>query len=188
MAADPAQLLALMRAIATGDDAATSALLTATPALARARLDVMQSLVADLRSESGQELLRALVPQIDVLIVNMPPSLLERVGLTWTQLSALNPDLVMVIVSGFGLDGPYAGRPGNGRHWRWYSLCVLSSSSSPSRPGHRSTIGPSGIRAYRLSRVPSRHERDARKVSGRDGGASRRSAERAPRGNRKLGA
>ncbi|HVV30740.1 MAG TPA: CoA transferase [Mycobacteriales bacterium] len=73
-----------------------------------------KSVVADLRTEEGCDLLRALVPDTDVLVVNMPPALLERRGLDWNRLSALNPELVMAAVSGFGLDGPYAGRPGNG--------------------------------------------------------------------------
>lgn len=73
-----------------------------------------QSLVVDLRTDEGCAQVRELVAAVDVVVVNMPARLLERRGLGWETLSAINPSLVMVVVSGFGLDGPYADRPGNG--------------------------------------------------------------------------
>jgi crotonobetainyl-CoA:carnitine CoA-transferase CaiB-like acyl-CoA transferase len=55
-----------------------------------------------------------LIEDTDVLIENFRPGTLERWGLGWDRLSAVNPRLVMVRISGFGQDGPYAKRPGFG--------------------------------------------------------------------------
>jgi crotonobetainyl-CoA:carnitine CoA-transferase CaiB-like acyl-CoA transferase len=62
----------------------------------------------------GQELMRELVRGADVLIENFRPGTMERWGLGYEELRALNPGLVMVRVTGFGQDGPYRGKPGFG--------------------------------------------------------------------------
>lgn len=68
----------------------------------------------DLRHAKGQELVRKLVPQCDVVIENFRPGGLEKWGLGYADLSRLRPDLVMVRISGFGQTGPYSARPGYG--------------------------------------------------------------------------
>jgi crotonobetainyl-CoA:carnitine CoA-transferase CaiB-like acyl-CoA transferase len=68
----------------------------------------------DLGSPAGAELLKELVADADVLVENFRPGTMERWGLGWDVLSALNPRLVMVRVTGFGQTGPYSGRPGYG--------------------------------------------------------------------------
>lgn len=68
----------------------------------------------DLRHAKGQELVRKLVPQCDVVIENFRPGGLEKWGLGYADLSRLRPDLVMVRISGFGQTGPYSTRPGYG--------------------------------------------------------------------------
>jgi crotonobetainyl-CoA:carnitine CoA-transferase CaiB-like acyl-CoA transferase len=73
-----------------------------------------RSVTLDLRSEQGCDLLRRLVEHVDVLVVNLLPHQLERQGLTWERLSAVNPDLVLVCVTSYGLDGPNAHLPGSG--------------------------------------------------------------------------
>lgn len=73
-----------------------------------------QSLTLDLRSPEGQEIVRKLVVEADVLIENFKPGTLEAWGLGWEALSKINPRLVMLRVSGFGQDGPYHDRPGFG--------------------------------------------------------------------------
>jgi len=80
------------------------------PLLARNK----RSVVADLRDPDGAALVRALASECDVLVVNMPTQLLVRIGLDYDTVAALNPDIVYVHVTGFGADGPYADRPGNG--------------------------------------------------------------------------
>lgn len=71
-----------------------------------------QSLTLDLRTPRGQELLLRLAEQADVIIENFRPGTMERWGLGFDELSRHNPRLVMVRVTGFGQDGPYASRAG----------------------------------------------------------------------------
>ncbi len=69
----------------------------------------------DLRKPEGAELLRRLVADADVLVENFQPGTLEGWGLGWDVLSAVNPRLIMVRISGYGQTGPYRDRPGFGR-------------------------------------------------------------------------
>ena len=67
-----------------------------------------------LGSPEGQDVFRRLVADADVVIENFRPGTLERWGLGYPELSAVNARLVLVRVTGFGQIGPYAGRPGFG--------------------------------------------------------------------------
>lgn len=71
-----------------------------------------QSLTLDLRQQRGQDVLRQLAAHADVIIENFRPGTMERWGLSYDELSRHNPKLVMVRVTGFGQDGPYATRAG----------------------------------------------------------------------------
>lgn len=71
-----------------------------------------QSLTLDLRQQRGQDVLRQLAKHADVIIENFRPGTMERWGLSYNELSRHNPKLVMVRVTGFGQDGPYATRAG----------------------------------------------------------------------------
>ncbi|WP_428031993.1 CaiB/BaiF CoA transferase family protein [Ancylobacter sp.] len=73
-----------------------------------------KSVAINMRLPEGQEVVRRLVREADVLIENFRPGTLERWGLGWETLKAINPNLVMVRISGFGQDGPYRERPGFG--------------------------------------------------------------------------
>ncbi|MEO8204303.1 MAG: CoA transferase [Betaproteobacteria bacterium] len=68
----------------------------------------------DLRRAEGQEIVRGLAARSDVVVENFRPGGLEKWGLGYADLSALNPGLVMVRISGFGQDGPYSQRAGYG--------------------------------------------------------------------------
>lgn len=68
----------------------------------------------DLKTPEGLELVRQLAMQADFLIENFRPGTLERLGLGYEALSALNPKLIMVRISGYGQDGPYSKWPGYG--------------------------------------------------------------------------
>ncbi len=68
--------------------------------------------VLDLKSEAGLDAMRRLVDTADVLIENFRPGTLERLGLDPIELLERNPGLVVLRITGFGQDGPYAGRPG----------------------------------------------------------------------------
>lgn len=70
------------------------------------------SVVADFTTAEGQQAVRALVADADVLIENFKVGGLARYGLDYAALSALNPRLVYCSITGFGQDGPYAHRPG----------------------------------------------------------------------------
>jgi len=69
-------------------------------------------ITADLRTPEGQQIVRDLVADADVLLENFRPGTLERWGLDYESLSAANPRLIVVRVSGYGQTGPYAPRPG----------------------------------------------------------------------------
>lgn len=73
-----------------------------------------KSVTLDLSTPRGQELFRALARESDVVIQSFRPPTLERYDLTYEQLAAVNPRLVVVLVSGFGQTGPYRDRPGFG--------------------------------------------------------------------------
>jgi len=73
-----------------------------------------KSVTVNLRVPEGQEIVRRLAREADLVIENFRPGALEKWNLGWEQLSALNPKLVMVRLSGFGQDGPYRDRPGFG--------------------------------------------------------------------------
>jgi len=71
-----------------------------------------RSIVLDLKSDHGLAHMRELVRTADVLIENLRPGGLDRLGLAPADLLAANPGLVILQVSGFGQTGPYASRPG----------------------------------------------------------------------------
>ena len=73
-----------------------------------------KAITLDLRQAAGQELIRELVRKADFLLENFRPGTLEKWGLGWEELSAINPSLIMIRVSGFGQTGPRAKDPGFG--------------------------------------------------------------------------
>ncbi|MBC9734762.1 CaiB/BaiF CoA transferase family protein [Nocardioides marmotae] len=73
-----------------------------------------RSFACDLRKPEGQELVRKLIGTADIVVENFRPGTMERWGLDYESLSADNPGLIMVRVTGFGQDGPYSSRPGYG--------------------------------------------------------------------------
>ena len=73
-----------------------------------------RTVAIDLSIEEGADVLRSLVAASDVLVENFRPGTLERWGLGPDRLREVQPDLVVLRVTGFGQEGPYAGRPGFG--------------------------------------------------------------------------
>ena len=71
-----------------------------------------KSLTLNLKDPDAQAVLRDLVIDADVLVENFRPGTLEKWNLGWDALSAVNPKLVMLRVSGYGQSGPYAEKPG----------------------------------------------------------------------------
>ena len=78
------------------------------PVLARNK----KTISANLREKRGQDLVRRLIEEADVLVENFKPGTLEKWGLAPEALHAINPGLVIARVSGFGQTGPYSNRPG----------------------------------------------------------------------------
>ena len=71
-----------------------------------------RNIALDFKNEEDLALLRKLLDDAHVLVENFRPGTLERLGLAPEELLKRNPKLVIVRVSGFGQDGPYASRPG----------------------------------------------------------------------------
>jgi formyl-CoA transferase len=71
-----------------------------------------QSICIDLRVKEGQEIVRRLAKEADVLIENFRPGIMEKWGMGWDELHTLNPKLIMLRVSGYGQDGPRRDEPG----------------------------------------------------------------------------
>mgnify|MGYP000255573668 FL=1 len=71
-----------------------------------------KSLTLNLKDEVAQQVVRDLARDADVVIENFRPGTLEKWNIGWEQLSELNPDLVMLRVSGYGQTGPDAKKPG----------------------------------------------------------------------------
>jgi formyl-CoA transferase len=71
-----------------------------------------RSVTVDIASPAGQELIRELARQSDVVLENYKVGQLKRYGLDYESLKAIKPDLVYCSVTGFGQDGPYAHRAG----------------------------------------------------------------------------
>ncbi|MGF6469105.1 CaiB/BaiF CoA transferase family protein [Paraburkholderia youngii] len=73
-----------------------------------------KSVCVNLKSADGVEVVKRLAADADVIIENLRPGTLEKLGLGWDVLHALNPKLTMVRISGYGQSGPYRDRPGFG--------------------------------------------------------------------------
>lgn len=73
-----------------------------------------RSVCLDLRTPEGQDVVRELALQADVLIENFRPGTLEGWNLGWDVLHELNPKLIMLRISGYGQTGPYRDKPGFG--------------------------------------------------------------------------
>ncbi len=70
-----------------------------------------KSVTLDLAGEPGRELLRRLLATCDVVVENYTPRVLEQIGLDIDAIRAIRPDVVVVRMPGFGLDGPWRDNP-----------------------------------------------------------------------------
>ena len=97
-----------------------------------------KSVTLNLRDPEGQEIARRLIGAADMVLENFRPGTMERWGLGWDELSALNPALIMIRVSGYGQTGPYSQRPGYasvGEAMGGLRYVVGDPSNQPSRTG-----------------------------------------------------
>jgi crotonobetainyl-CoA:carnitine CoA-transferase CaiB-like acyl-CoA transferase len=72
-----------------------------------------RTVTADLETEAGRDTVRRLAAAADVVIECYPPGTLDRFGLGYARLQALNPGLVLTSITPFGQDGPFAGLKGS---------------------------------------------------------------------------
>jgi formyl-CoA transferase len=73
-----------------------------------------RSITLNLREPEGQDVIRQLAKNADIVIENFRPGALEKWGIGFKDLHAINPKLIMLRVSGYGQTGPYKDRPGFG--------------------------------------------------------------------------
>jgi len=71
-----------------------------------------KSVTCDLRQPEGQDIVRRLARDADIVVENFRPGALEKWNLGWDVLSRENPKLILVRISGYGQSGPYRARPG----------------------------------------------------------------------------
>lgn len=71
-----------------------------------------KSISVDVKSDAGRELILELARNADIVASNFRPGVMDRLGLGWEQLSAVNPRIIVAYASGYGLSGPYVHRRG----------------------------------------------------------------------------
>ena len=71
-----------------------------------------RSVALDLRSDAGREIFKKLVSSSDVMVQNFRPGTLQRMGLSYSDLQPIRPELIYCSISGFGNTGPYSHRGG----------------------------------------------------------------------------
>ncbi|SFJ31840.1 CoA transferase [Bradyrhizobium sp. cf659] len=81
-----------------------------------------RTLALDLKNETGQGILRQLARSADVFITNQSPASRSRLGISYEQLSQINPRLVYAALTGYGETGPEVERPGFDAHAHLGSL------------------------------------------------------------------
>ncbi|MEO7727304.1 MAG: CoA transferase [Burkholderiales bacterium] len=67
-----------------------------------------RSLVCDLKSDRGKAVMKKMVAEADIMIENMSPGGIERLGFGWDEVQKINPRLIFAQIKGFAPDGPYA--------------------------------------------------------------------------------
>jgi crotonobetainyl-CoA:carnitine CoA-transferase CaiB-like acyl-CoA transferase len=107
-----------------------------------------RSLAIDLKTQEGREILWELARTADVFLQNYRPGVAERLGVDYETLSALNPEIVYVSMSGYGEDGPYAHRPGQDLLLQAMSGALESVGRSRDAPQPAGQFLVDGVTAY----------------------------------------
>ena len=71
-----------------------------------------RSVVVNLKNDEGVSILRRMIEQADVLVQNMRPGTMDRLGLGYETIQKINPAMIYTTISGFGITGPYKNRGG----------------------------------------------------------------------------
>jgi crotonobetainyl-CoA:carnitine CoA-transferase CaiB-like acyl-CoA transferase len=107
-----------------------------------------RSLAVDLKSPEGKALLLDLVKSADVFLQNYRPGVAARLGVDYETLSAINPKLVYVSMSGYGEDGPYKNYPGQDLLLQSMSGAMMSTGSKDTPPSPAGQYLVDAITAY----------------------------------------
>ena len=104
-----------------------------------------RSFVVDLARPEGRALLLRVLPEFDVFVENYGPGVIEKLGLTYEEMKAVNPSIIHARLKGFGTSGPYSG-------YKSYDMIAQAAGGAfsvtgypdtpPTRPGY--TVGDSG--------------------------------------------
>lgn len=105
-----------------------------------------RSIVLDLKDHDGRARLHQLFETADVIVQNFRPGAMDRLGFGYDDVTAFNPDVVFVSISGFGTDGPYANK-------RVYDNVVQGYSGWASVQGNPATGEPSLLRTLACDKV-----------------------------------
>ncbi|MEO6126002.1 MAG: CoA transferase [Ilumatobacteraceae bacterium] len=105
------------------------------PAIARNK----QSVAVDMRDPRGRDVVKRLMGSVDVVLENFRPGRLSEWGMGYEQLAAINPEVIMVHVSGFGQTGPRAAEAGFGSIGEAVGG-IRFTTGSPDQPPSRSGI------------------------------------------------
>src|SRR5918995_116975 len=89
-----------------------------------------RAVTLNLKTERGRDMFRELAKASDVVIENLGPGSMDRLGCGWDVLSKLNPRLIMASVKGFGSDGPYA----NYKSFEWIAQAMAGAMSMTGAP------------------------------------------------------
>jgi crotonobetainyl-CoA:carnitine CoA-transferase CaiB-like acyl-CoA transferase len=107
-----------------------------------------RSLAIDLKSAEGKAVLLDLVKDADVFLQNYRPGVAERLGVDYATLSAINPRLIYVSMSGYGEDGPYRMLPGQDLLLQGMSGAMLSAGREGTPPAPAGQYLVDAIAAY----------------------------------------
>lgn len=107
-----------------------------------------RSLVVDVKKPAGLDIVRTLIADCDVLIQNFRPGAMDRLGLGYEAVSAINPQLIYVSISGYGADGPKSSR-------RVYDNVIQASSGLASVQVDATTGQPTLFRTLICDKVTS---------------------------------
>jgi crotonobetainyl-CoA:carnitine CoA-transferase CaiB-like acyl-CoA transferase len=93
-----------------------------------------RGVAVDLKTQEGKEFVKRLIERADIVIENYRPGTMEKIGLGYDVLQALNPGLVYCKITGFGLTGPYAQRAGYDLISQGMSALMSLTGEGPGRP------------------------------------------------------
>jgi crotonobetainyl-CoA:carnitine CoA-transferase CaiB-like acyl-CoA transferase len=119
-------------------------------------------LAADLATPEGQQLVHRLLPQIDVIIENNATGVIDRLGLGWETVSAINPRIIMVNTQLYGDRGPWASKKGYGPSARAIGGLTWLWAHGPDEPRGVMTIHPDHVagRLVALGALAALHDRE----------------------------